>query len=67
MADPLGRLRDLFRECDLLYRRTAHYVIEAARPTVPALTSMILMQLEVAGILDPARVPATIGRDRAPE
>lgn len=67
VADPLGRLRDLFRERDPLYRRTAHYVIEAARPTVPALTSMILMQLEVAGILDPARVPATIGRDRAPE
>jgi shikimate kinase len=66
VADPLGRLRDLFRERDPLYRRTAHYVIEAARPTVPALTSMILMQLEVAGILDPTRVPATIGRARAP-
>ena len=63
VADPLGRLRELYRERDPLYRRTAHYVIEAARPAVPALVSMILMQLEVAGLLDPARVPATIGRD----
>ncbi|MFM7532767.1 MAG: shikimate kinase [Rubrivivax sp.] len=63
VADPQGRLRELFRERDPLYRRTAHYVIEAARPTVPGLVSMILMQLEVAGLLDPARVPATIGRD----
>jgi shikimate kinase len=66
VADPLARLRELFRERDPLYRRTAHYVIEAARPTVPALVSMILMQLEVAGLVDPARVPATIGRDPSP-
>lgn len=65
VADPLARLRELYRERDPLYRRTAHYVIEAARPSVPALVSMILMQLEVAGLLDPARVPATIGRDPA--
>ena len=63
VADPLARLRELYRERDPLYRRTAHYVIEAARPSVPALVSMILMQLELAGLLDPARVPATIGRD----
>ena len=28
--DPLHRLRDLFRERDPLYRRTAHFVVEAA-------------------------------------
>lgn len=66
VADPLARLRELYRERDPLYRRTAHYVIEAARPTVPALVSMILMQLEVAGLLDPAHVPSTIGREPAP-
>lgn len=65
VADPLARLRELFRDRDPLYRRTAHYVIEAARPTVPSLVSMILMQLEVAGLLDPSRVPATIGRGPA--
>lgn len=66
VADPLGRLRELYRERDPLYRRTAHYVVEAARPSVGALASMILMQLEVAGMLDPARVPAVIGRDPGP-
>lgn len=50
VADPLARLRDLFRERDPLYRRTAHFVIESARPTVQSLTSMVLMQLELAGI-----------------
>ena len=63
VADPLARLRELYRERDPLYRHVAHYVIEAARPSVPALVSMILMQLEVVGLIDPARVPATIGRD----
>jgi shikimate kinase len=50
--DPRRRLRELFRERDPLYRRTAHYVIEAARPTVPALIGMVLMQLELAGLAD---------------
>lgn len=66
VADPLARLRELYRERDPLYRRTAHYVIEAARPSVPALVAMILMQLEVVGLLDPGRVPSTIGRDPGP-
>jgi shikimate kinase len=56
--DPLKRLRELFRERDPLYRRTAHFVIEAARPSVPTLLGMVLMQLELAGLVDPARAPA---------
>lgn len=52
--DPLKKLRDLYRERDPLYRRTAHFVIEAARPSVQALTNMVLMQLELAGLADPA-------------
>ncbi|MDE2081845.1 MAG: shikimate kinase [Burkholderiales bacterium] len=59
VADPLRRLRELFRERDPLYRRTAHYVIEAARPSVPALISMVLMQLEMAGLVDPSLVLAS--------
>lgn len=55
VADPLARLRALYRERDPLYRRTAHYVIEAARPSVQTLTSMVLMQIEVAGLMPPAR------------
>jgi len=54
--DPLRRLRELYRERDPLYRRTAHYVIEAARPSVQALTGMVLMQLELAGLVEPPPV-----------
>jgi shikimate kinase len=51
VADPLRRLRELFRERDPLYRATAHYVIETGRPTVKMLVGMILMQLELAGVV----------------
>ena len=60
VADPLRRLRELFRERDPLYRRTAHFVVETARPSVNSLLGMVLMQLELAGIVDPARVPSPI-------
>jgi shikimate kinase len=30
VQDPLKKLRDLYRERDPLYRRTAHFVVEAA-------------------------------------
>lgn len=50
VADPLQKLRDLFKERDPLYRRAAHFIIEAARPSVPALMDMVLMQLELAGL-----------------
>ncbi len=62
VADPLRRLRELFRERDPLYREAAQFVIETGRPTIPMLTNMILMQLELAGVIDPAQVPATVGR-----
>jgi len=61
VEDPLRRLRDLFRDRDPLYRRTAHFVVEAVRPSVPALLSMVLMQLELAGLVDPTQVPSSIG------
>ena len=57
VQDPLQKLRDLYRERDPLYRRTAHFVVEAARPSVQALTGMVLMQLELGGLL-PTRVAA---------
>ncbi len=50
-SDPVQRLRDLFDARDALYRETAHYVIETGRPSVPTLVSMLLMQLEVAGLV----------------
>ncbi|MDP1901345.1 MAG: shikimate kinase [Rubrivivax sp.] len=60
VADPLRRLRELYRERDPLYRRTAHFVIEAARPSLHSLMGMVLMQLELAGLVDPALVPSQI-------
>jgi shikimate kinase len=53
VSDPLQRLRDLYRERDPLYRRTAHFVVEAARPSVSSLMAMVLMQLELAGLVNP--------------
>lgn len=60
VADPLRKLRDLFRERDPLYRRVAHYVVETPRPSVPALLGMVLMQLELAGVVDPGSVPSPV-------
>jgi shikimate kinase len=60
VADPLRRLRELYRERDPLYRRTAHFVVETPRSSVPALLGMVLMQLELAGLVDPSRVPSPI-------
>ncbi len=60
-GDKLRKLRELFRERDPLYRRTAHYVVETPRPSVPALLNMVLMQLELAGLVDPAQVPSPVG------
>jgi shikimate kinase len=59
VADPLQRLRDLYAFRDPLYRATAHFVVETGRPSVPSLVNMILMQLELAGVVDPglARSP----------
>ena len=60
VADPLRRLREIYRERDPLYRRTAHFVVEAVRPSVPAMLSMVLMQLEMAGLVDASHVPSPI-------
>ncbi len=66
VADPLRRLRDLYRERDPLYRKTAHFVIEAARPSVSGLVNMVLMQLELAGLVPPELVPSPVDQPRAP-
>jgi len=49
VADPLARLRDLYRVRDPLYRQSAHFVIETGRPSVASLVNMIVMQLELSG------------------
>jgi shikimate kinase len=60
VVDPLTRLRELYAIRDPLYRQTAHICVETGRPSVPALVNMILMQLELAGIVDPFLVPSPI-------
>jgi len=60
VADPLTRLRELYAKRDPLYRQAAHFIIETGRPSVPALVNMILMQLELAGLVDPSVVPSSV-------
>ena len=60
VADPLGRLRELYATRDPLYRETAHFVFETGRPSVPTLVNMILMQLELAGKIDPSHAPSPV-------
>ena len=60
VADPLRKLRDLYVERDPLYRQTAHYIIETGRPSIPTLINMVLMQLELAGLVDPTLVPSSV-------
>jgi shikimate kinase len=60
VRDPRAKLQQLYRERDPLYVETAHYTIDTGRPTVPTLVGMILMQLELAGLLDPSRVPSPV-------
>lgn len=63
--DPLARLMELHEQRDPLYRETAHFVIETARPSVTTLVNMVLMQLELAGSIDAARVTSSIDGDLA--
>lgn len=60
VADPLARLRSLYAARDPLYRDAAKFVIETGRPSVPTLVNMILMQLELAGVVDATVVPSPI-------
>jgi shikimate kinase len=60
VPDPLRKLRELYHARDPLYRQTAHFIIETGRPSVPNLVNMVLMQLELAGIVDPTTVPSPV-------
>jgi shikimate kinase len=60
VGDPMRKLRELFRERDPLYREASRFVIETGRPSVKLLAGTILMQLELAGVVDPAHVPSPV-------
>lgn len=65
VKDPQKKLRELYAQRDPLYRNCAHFVLETGRPSVHALVNMILMQLELAGLVSPERVAATVGAERS--
>lgn len=60
VQDPLARLRALYATRDPLYRQTAHFVIETGRPSVATLVNMILMQLELAGMVDASHASSPV-------
>ena len=49
VADPLARLRELHEQRDILYRETAHIVIDIGRPAVHTLVNAVLAQLRHVG------------------
>lgn len=53
VGDPMGRLRELYKARDPLYRETAHFIIETGRPSVATLVNTIMMQLELSGGSNP--------------
>ena len=63
-GNPMRKLRELFEQRDPLYRESARFVIETGRPSMKILSGMILMQLELAGIIDPTHVPSPLAPDR---
>lgn len=60
VSDPRAKLQQLFRERDPLYREAAHFVIDTGRPSLHSLVGMVLMQLELAGLVDPSLVPSQV-------
>ena len=64
VANPLAKLRELHAARDPLYRETAQFVVETGRPSVPTLVNMILMQLELGGVVDPAAAPSPVDSER---
>jgi shikimate kinase len=49
--DPKAKLMDLFEQRDPSYQAAAHFVIETSRPRIPTMVTMIMSQLELAGVL----------------
>lgn len=60
VADPQAKLRELYQQRDPVYRRLAHFTVETGRPSVAALVNTVLMQLELAGEIDPTLTPSPV-------
>lgn len=55
--DPMARLRALHTQRDPLYKLAAHVTVDTGRPTMQMLVSVIVAQLELAGILTAPPAP----------
>ena len=55
--DPQTKLKELFAQRDPLYQAAAHYVIETPRPHIQSMVTMVMSQLELAGLLPLAETP----------
>ena len=55
--DPQAKLKELFAQRGPLYQETAHYVIETHRPRIQTMVTMVMSQLELAGLLPVAETP----------
>lgn len=53
VADPMGRLRDMYAVRDPLYREVAHLVIETGRPSVSSLVNTIITKLQPLNLVSP--------------
>lgn len=49
--NPKLKIKQLFEERDPHYQAAAHFVIETSRPRIPTMITMIISQLELAGLL----------------
>lgn len=60
VTDPLTRLRELFEVRDPLYQEVAHSIIDTGRPSVSTLINLVLMQLELAGVVEMGTSPSSV-------
>ena len=49
-----------WRPSSAVIQPAAHFTIDTGRPSIPGLVNMILMQLELAGLVDPSIVPSPV-------
>lgn len=54
VADPMGRLREMYEARDPLYREISHLVIETGRPSVSSLVNTIVAKLNSLNLVVPA-------------
>ncbi len=57
VSDPMAKLRELYEQRHPLYEQAAHFCVDTGRPSVSTLVNMIVMQLELAGLIQSATPP----------